>query len=103
MLFAIQCATKPIIRKQNMDKQYLDYSALNLVNDSLNQNPTNLIKALLLARGLRQKDIALKHEIPASDLNRVIMGIRRTRHIRLVIAAELNVDVRTLWPEEGEA
>ena len=71
---------------------------MTLVNDSLNQNPTHLIKALLLARGIRQKDIALRHGIPASDLNRVIMGIRRTQKIREIIAAELKVDVKALWP-----
>ena len=85
-----------------MEKQNIEMGALSLVNDSLNQNPTNLIKALMLARGLRQKDIAMKYEIPASDLNRVIMGTRHTRHIREVIALELKVDIKVLWPEEGE-
>lgn len=83
-----------------MEKQNIEIGALSLVNDSLNQSPTNLIKALMLARGLRQKDIALKYEIPASDLNRVIMGIRRTRRIREVIAKELQVSITTLWPTE---
>lgn len=86
-----------------MEKQNIEIGALSLVNDSLNQSPTNLIKALMLARGLRQKDIALKYEIPASDLNRVIMGIRRTRRIREVIAKELQVSITTLWPGEPEA
>ena len=86
-----------------MEKQNIEIGALSLVNDSLNQSPTNLIKALMLARGLRQKDIALKYEIPASDLNRVIMGIRRTRRIREVIAKELQVSITTLWPGEPNA
>lgn len=40
--------------------------------------------------------------IPESNLSNVINGIRKTARIRRLLAAELGVDVKELWPNIEE-
>ena len=58
------------------------------------------VRALLVARNIRQKDLAEKHQIGRSELNKVLSGKRKTHHIREAIATELQMSVRDLWGEE---
>ena len=57
------------------------------------------VHALLVAKGIKQKDIALKYGIAASDLNRVVHRLTRTLHIRQKIASELGMNFVEVWGE----
>jgi predicted XRE-type DNA-binding protein len=55
------------------------------------------VAALLVAKNIKQKDIAKKYFVTPAELNRVIKGKRKTAYIRKIIAIELGMDVNDLW------
>jgi hypothetical protein len=62
--------------------------------------PLNLpVRALLVARKIKQIDIATQYNIHASEINRVLNGSRKTPHIRRVIAKVLEMSVEDLWKD----
>ena len=58
-----------------------------------------LVKSLLIATGLSQKEIARRHGLIPSEVSKVILGARKTRHIREAIAQELGLKTDELWKE----
>jgi lambda repressor-like predicted transcriptional regulator len=56
------------------------------------------IKAALMLRGVRQKDIALEVGVDASMVSLVIKAERVSRRVRAAIAAALGKKVRDIWP-----
>lgn len=76
-----------------------DYEKLKANRGRANKN---WVKSLLVMRGIRQKDIALKYGIAPSDLNRVIHGFAKTLHIRQKIATELGMTFGEVWGEKGQ-
>jgi hypothetical protein len=58
-----------------------------------------LIKSLLIASGISQKDIAQRYNVLPSEVSKVIVGARKTPHIREAIAKELGLSVAELWSD----
>lgn len=57
------------------------------------------IHALLVVRKIKQIAIAKKYNLGVAEVNKVIHGQRRTRHIREAIAGELGLSVEQLWKD----
>ena len=55
------------------------------------------VRALLVARNIKQTDIAERHKFGKAEVNKVINGKRRTQRIRQAIAQELGMSVEDLW------
>ena len=74
-------------------------SHLNSMNSQILSTPGEAVNvgALLLARNIKQKDIAKKYFLTPAELNRVIKGKRRTAYIRKILAIELGMDISELW------
>ena len=58
-----------------------------------------LVKSLLIATGISQKDIARRYDFVPSEVSKVILGVRKTPHIRMAIAQELGLSADDLWGE----
>lgn len=55
------------------------------------------VRALLVARNIKQVDIAERYHFGRAEVNKVINGKRRTLRIREAIAQELGMTVHDLW------
>ena len=55
------------------------------------------VRALLVARNIKQIDIAERHNFGRAEVNKVINGKRKTQRIREAIAQELGMSVQQLW------
>lgn len=55
------------------------------------------VRALLVARNIKQVDIAERYHFGRAEVNKVINGKRRTHRIREAIAQELGMSVQDLW------
>ena len=69
------------------------------IRDEKKKKESIHVGALLLARNIKQKDIARKYFIPAPDLNKVIKGHHKTPYIRKAIATELGMSIEEIWEE----
>lgn len=61
--------------------------------------PRHFAKSLVVAAGISQKELAHQIGCPISEVSRVLLGSRRTRHIRAAIAEALGCSVADIWPE----
>ena len=68
-----------------------------LMLDYFRANGRVNVKALLVACNIRQVAIADKHQFHRADVNKVILGKRRTRKIRQAIADELGLAFDEVW------
>lgn len=59
------------------------------------------VRALLVARNIKQVDIAERYQFGRAEVNKVINGKRRTHRIREAIASELGMSVADLWGGNG--
>jgi hypothetical protein len=55
------------------------------------------VRALLVARNIKQVDIAERYNFGRAEVNKVINGKRKTLRIREAIASELGMSVDELW------
>jgi lambda repressor-like predicted transcriptional regulator len=56
------------------------------------------VRALLVMRGIKQTELAIRCGVGRAELNKVVNGVRKTTHIRQAIAKELGLTIEELWP-----
>ena len=82
-----------------MEEEKQGNQLLNTLRGLGDIDPNRLVRGMLYITGLRQTDIAKRHNIDKTVLSKVLSGKRKSRRVREAIAAELDVPMSSLWPD----